>query len=122
MNDLSTLSGIIVPADDGRNLTLDRQGKDTFIFLCMLIWPFIDVYWITVSALSALQPDHIMEESQLCRFAARRAEALYYAGYIDFYEAISTDAIKNALSWCANTGVLTYKHVEVGALLPLSWV
>jgi len=42
-------------------ICVDPNGVKIFRFLCMLIWPFLDVYWIACSSLSALQPDLLMD-------------------------------------------------------------
>lgn len=31
--------------ENGEMLTVHPSGYDTFLFLCMLVWPFVEVYW-----------------------------------------------------------------------------
>ena len=72
-------------------ICLNTDGIDTFMFLCMLVWPTIEVYWIALVSLFVLLLILIMEERKLAEMAGKRAEALYYAGNLDFYEALSVD-------------------------------
>ena len=37
-------------------------SKETFVFLCFLLWPFIATYWITSVGLYSLLPDRITNE------------------------------------------------------------
>lgn len=52
--------GVLTPSQDGLSLTIHPKGHDSFMFLNMLLWPFIDTYWITLSTLMQLQPNLIM--------------------------------------------------------------
>lgn len=69
-----------------RSVSLNSSGVDDFLFLSMLIWPFIETYWIAIASLFVLLPDVVMESKKLAEVASRRAEALYYSGHVEFYE------------------------------------
>lgn len=37
--------GILAASSDGESISIQEQGKEVFLFLCMLVWPFIEIYW-----------------------------------------------------------------------------
>ncbi len=52
--------GVLEPLAGTSDLTIARGGRDTFLFLCMLLWPFVDTFWVTCTTLLSMQPDRIM--------------------------------------------------------------
>lgn len=53
--------GILQPSPtDPSAIAIDPSGTETFTFLCMLVWPFIEAYYIAIASLFALQPDILM--------------------------------------------------------------
>jgi len=103
-----------------RYVCLHPSGVDTFLFLCMLIWPFVEVYFVSIASLFVLLPDQVMEQTRLADIASRRAEALFYSGGIDFYESMNKDSIINAFEWCVKQGVLRAHQVGGIKMLQLT--
>lgn len=101
-------------------LLLNPSGVDTFLFLCMLAWPFLETYWVAVASLMILLPDVIMEDKKLSEIASRRAEAQFYSGHVEFYEALNTESIMNAFDWCISQGILRVHQVGSTRMLQLT--
>lgn len=92
-------------------VSLNPSGIDSFLYLSMLTWPFIETYWVAIASLFILLPDIVMEAKKLSEVASRRAEALYYSGHIESYECLNTESIMNAYEWCIGQGILRVHQV-----------
>jgi len=71
-------------------------GETHFSFLCALLWPFIDSYYVAAMVLFSLQPSKKMEETALLQRTQWLATTLYYEGAMAFYESCSMDTLRNA--------------------------
>lgn len=84
---------------------LERQcGRENYDFLCFMIWPFIESYWLASISLYTLAPPHsvtkpIWVDSKL--FSARTqamGKTLYYQGDLSYLEAVNKETLSNAFT------------------------
>lgn len=87
-------------------------SKETFVFLCFLLWPFIATYWITSVGLYSLLPDRITNEKTFLDRVQNLGITCYHTGMLDFYESVSKETIKNALALFEEIGVLSKKTID----------
>ncbi|GAN00936.1 acyltransferase [Mucor ambiguus] len=84
---------------------LERScGRENYDFLCFMIWPFIESYWLAAVSLFTLAPpsvvagqDPIWVDSKL--FANRTqslGKTLYYQGDLSYLEAVNKETLSNA--------------------------
>lgn len=73
-------------------------GRRMFNFLCNLIWPLIDSYWLTFVYAFSLLPNYFCEEKFLYDFISSFAEKLHEDKIISFFESCSLETIKNAVN------------------------
>jgi len=78
-------------------LTLNEDNH-MFKFLCFLLWPFVECYWMVAASLIGLYPNHMTEESELIKTIQKFGETLYYEGELSFYESVSKETTKLALT------------------------
>lgn len=71
---------ILVEGPDRSVHIRGRHGVKYISFLCMLIWPLVDVYYVCCTTLMSLQKAAVIHESALVASASARAEASYYKG------------------------------------------
>ncbi|KAK5079956.1 hypothetical protein LTR70_009113 [Exophiala xenobiotica] len=139
----------VLELTDGDDRTIglaqaERQsGREDFDFYCFLIWPFIDAAWLGAVSLLCLVPT---PGSAIQWIDMKRAQAvaqtfgrtLYHQGDLSYFEAINTEAIKNAYSRFQEEGIIRvangagkgslsvqiapdwmpYRHGETGMLQP----
>jgi 1-acyl-sn-glycerol-3-phosphate acyltransferase len=89
-----------------------RAPVVTFYFLCSLIWPFIDAYWIASLSLLRLLPARAATEKSLVAFSQKLGEVLFFEGQLDLYEAISKETITNAMTLFARWSVVESVTIE----------
>ncbi|CEG66153.1 hypothetical protein RMATCC62417_02786 [Rhizopus microsporus] len=84
---------------------LERQcGRENYDFLCFMIWPFIESYWLAAVSLYTLTPPQsvagpIWVDSKL--FAARTqamGKTLYYQGDLSYLEAVNKETLNSAFT------------------------
>lgn len=83
-----------------------REHRD-YIFLALLVWPFVELYWNTLHVLRnilILQP--IIDERKLAELIGSDAEATYYSGKLDFFESLNVDGILNVIDWAVSQKIL----------------
>jgi len=95
-----TQRGILEIVQNGQaKVRVAQTGGDMMSFLCHLIWPFLESYWVTTVYLfsirnrttNTLQQKFIQEVQWF-------AESIHDERIIEFYEACSLDTIKNAFT------------------------
>eukprot|EP01084_Bolivina_argentea_P118338 209988_1 len=79
----------------------------------MLIWPYIDIYWIISMSLKQLLPYKIVSQKEFVSMCSRNAEIKYYEGEIDFFECVGIHNINNALKWFLSQRILTTQNVQI---------
>lgn len=85
------------PTEGELYISLNEENY-MFKFLCFLLWPFVECYWMVGAALQGLYPSHIVEEAELIKSIQKFGETLYYEGELNFYESISKETTKLALT------------------------
>lgn len=98
----------VVQVNDG-NVSVHPEGTDTFKFLCSLLWPFIECYWLVSISFYGLYPNNLIEEGEFIKFIQKLGQTLYYQGELNFFESISKETTKLALSRFEERNVIS-KH------------
>jgi len=105
-----------------------KLWSDQFSFLCMLLWPFVESYWLAAvgflpsanrnnaSGAVGTQP-RVFTESTYLKRLQKFAASLYFQGDLDHYEAISQENIRQACSRLSAMGVLTRQVVDSGSTM-----
>ncbi|OBZ87843.1 Dihydroxyacetone phosphate acyltransferase [Choanephora cucurbitarum] len=85
----------------------ERQcGRENYDFLCFLIWPFIESYWLAAVSLFTLAPPSMSASQQpiwvdSALFANRTqslGKTLYYQGDLSYLEAVNKETLSNAFT------------------------
>ncbi|KAG1520109.1 hypothetical protein G6F52_007976 [Rhizopus delemar] len=99
---------------------MERQcGRENYDFLCFMIWPFIESYWLAAISLYTLAPSQsvtgpIWIDSKL--FAARTqamGKTLYYQGDLSYLEAVNKETLNNAFTRYQEQGIILRRRREV---------
>lgn len=93
----------------GSELTkISDKGSDLWIFLCGLLFPFIDSYYLTLLGcfVHLIDPDG-MEMTVLVAKIQELGENLYMNNLMDHYDAIAKDTVNNALTAFADIGLIS---------------
>ena len=113
--------------DDGRTYaglsTVERQrGRENYDFFCFLIWPFIEAAWLGAVSLLCLTPPTPAEAEvwisvkKAQETAQLLGKTLYHQGDLSYFEAVNTEALKNAYSRFAEEGIiLVTTNKDVGS-------
>ncbi|KAI8993177.1 hypothetical protein BDB01DRAFT_775443 [Pilobolus umbonatus] len=91
--------GYVGLADEER-----RCGRENYDFLCFMIWPFIDSYWLAAVSVFMLAPAHItpdqaplwMEGKLFASRTQALGKTLYYQGDLSYLEAVNKETLSNA--------------------------
>jgi hypothetical protein len=75
-----------------------NEDNHMFKFLCFLLWPFVECYWMVAASLHGLFPNHMVEEAEFIKSIQKFGETLYYEGELNFYESVSKETTKLALT------------------------
>ena len=69
-------------------------------YLCGLLWPFLESYWIASIFLFSLQTRNSpLSLTQFIQQVQWFAESMYEERVIEFYESCSQETIKNAIKF-----------------------
>eukprot|EP00667_Euglena_gracilis_P001367 EG_transcript_1368 len=96
----------------------ENQGPTTYLFLCGLLWPFIESYWLAAVCLRRVLGGKLITLQTFVRHIQVVGERLFFESHIDLFEAISASTLQNALLLFVDWGVL--ERVEVMGGAPLS--
>jgi hypothetical protein len=94
-----------------------QSGEDLFQFLCFLLWPFVEAYWMVSASLFALWPDKMVEESDFLTNIQKFASTLYYEGELGFFESISKEMTRSALTRFIERQVITRSTVSARTVI-----
>lgn len=105
---------ILVATGENRvKVAAGAQGELSITFLCSLVWPFIDCYWLSmVFVFSVKDQNQTLSEGKLHQNIQWFAESMYEERVIDHYESCSVDTIKNACKIYQEWNVLTIDSNE----------
>eukprot|EP00736_Rhodelphis_marinus_P011973 Rmarinus@m.614 len=84
-------------------------------FLCALVWPLIDSYWVVgLSLLSLIGPEtpKLVPEQHLLQRAQQIAETLFQEGTLCYCEAVSLEALTSSMSYFVQHGVISREYVS----------
>ena len=109
---------------------IERQcGRENYDFYCFLIWPFIEAAWLGAVSLMCLTPPSKAEADIWINMKKAQDSAqllgktLYHQGDLSYFEAVNTEALKNAYSRFAEEGIIivaTNKDSKAGPTMRLS--
>lgn len=74
-------------------LSINDGSGETVWFLAMLVWPFVDIYWIIANSLKELLPDKILSTKEFAQKISSNAATKYYEG------EIGPSSIPPRISW-----------------------
>eukprot|EP00931_Biecheleriopsis_adriatica_P103257 TRINITY_DN78116_c0_g1_i1.p1 TRINITY_DN78116_c0_g1~~TRINITY_DN78116_c0_g1_i1.p1 ORF type:complete len:751 (+),score=121.99 TRINITY_DN78116_c0_g1_i1:267-2255(+) len=79
-----------------------------FTFLCSLVWPTIDAYWIVLVALLFIFKEVIVftNEAHVLSCMQDFAKTLVYLGYVHYHDAASQESLRMSLRNYAEMGVV----------------
>ena len=96
-----------------------NTGRENFDFYCFLFWPFMDAAWLGAVSLYCIVPPAgstttwiDMKKAQTV--AQNLGRTLYHQGDLSYFEAINTEAIKNAYSRWQDEGVIRVSRSGAG--------
>lgn len=95
------------------------RGRENFDFYCFLFWPFVDAAWLGAVSLLCLVPpirstSSWIDMKKAQRFAQTFGRTLYHQGDLSYFEAINTEAIKNAYSRFQEEGIIRLSKTDSG--------
>ncbi len=93
------------------SIKIGGKGRTLFEFLCGLLFPFIDAYYLTLLGLYV----HVAEESEMNAVVARiqeLGENMYMNNLMDHYDAIAKDTLVNAITAFADIGIISVESPE----------
>jgi len=93
-------------------LSITTEGKSFISFLCFLLWPFIEAYWMVAASLWSLFPSHVTDEKNYFMNVRQFAMTLYYQGELSFFESISTEMTNMAMTRFRERQVIERKFVN----------
>ncbi|OMJ82851.1 hypothetical protein SteCoe_16318 [Stentor coeruleus] len=103
--------GIIEEIDDKYRII--RSGELGITFLCSLIWPSLDTYWIVITFSSALRYRDPLPYKKFIQSVQWFAENLFEDRSILYYESCSQDNIIKAISNYENMKILESSSVGI---------
>lgn len=91
----------------------DNQQSIAATFLCNLVLPFIESYWMTLAFFIAGGTKQQHDADTVCNMIQWQTESIYETGKVLFYESCMQDPIKNALKRFTQMGILETKKVQL---------
>ncbi|GAA5798730.1 glycerol-3-phosphate acyltransferase [Helicostylum pulchrum] len=80
-------------------------GRENYDFLCFMIWPFIESYWLAAISLFTLAPSSVAAQEPIwvdSKLFANRTQSLgktlYYQGDLSYLEAVNKETLSNAFT------------------------
>lgn len=95
----------------GLSMAERERGRENFDFYCFLLWPFVDAAWLGAVSLYCLVPPQKstarwVDMKQAQNTAQKLGRTLYHQGDLSYFEAINTEALKNAYSRFQEEGII----------------
>lgn len=79
-------------------IKLHLSSDVPYQFLCSLIWPLIDTYWLAFVYIFSLIPSKFLPEKDMVTKIQWFADTMIKEKVIDHYESCSQETIRNAIS------------------------
>ncbi|KAI8098984.1 putative acyltransferase [Halteromyces radiatus] len=100
---------------------VERQcGRENYDFLCFLIWPFVESYWLAGVSLFSLAPPNIngspaegtiwVESKLFEKRSQALGKTLYYQGDLSYLEAVNKETLSNAMTRFEEQGVIVKRR------------
>ncbi|KAI8150346.1 acyltransferase-domain-containing protein [Fennellomyces sp. T-0311] len=95
-------------------------GRENYDFLCFLIWPFVDSYWLACVSLFTLTPPMrspqnkpvFVDNSVFMARTQALGKTLYYQGDLSYLEAVNKETIAIAFNRYEQQGILLRNHYK----------
>lgn len=97
---------IIIIENDLLKYETPTNQTNGLVFLCSLIWPFIDTFWLTLVYIYTLFPDKSIGETKINTKIQWFAESLYEDNIVLHYESCSIDFISRAVEYFISEGFI----------------
>ncbi|KAI7905108.1 uncharacterized protein BX663DRAFT_501774 [Cokeromyces recurvatus] len=98
---------------------VERQcGRENYDFLCFMIWPFIESYWLAAVSLFTLAPPSMaanqgsiwVDSKLFANRAQSLGKTLYYQGDLSYLEAVNKETLSNAFTHYEEQKILLKKR------------
>eukprot|EP01135_Chromosphaera_perkinsii_P010764 Nk52_evm43s2209 gene=Nk52_evmTU43s2209 len=83
-----------------------ESWSEKYAFLCMLMWPIVESYWLASVGLLSLEPYEVVDERMFLADIQEFATTLYYQGDLNYYESVSGDALVNSYVRFRDMGII----------------
>ncbi len=97
--------GILQQSPCKNKVEVAPTGETHFSFLCALLWPFIDSFYVASMMLYPLQPRKGMRREQMVAQAQWLGTTLYHESMLCFFESCSKETLDNAFAVLRSIGV-----------------
>jgi len=95
---------VVKESSKKNSIMLNLDNMNEFRFLCMLVWPHIETYWIVARSLGKLlYPEKIYQINQLSELILKEAATLFYSAQTTFFVQ-NSQAIKHTFGWFRRSG------------------
>lgn len=95
------------------NIKVSKKNKSwMFDFLCNLILPIIDSYWVVFIYAYSLVPNYFCEEKRLYESISNFAWRLYDDWILSYFESCSIETIKNAVGMYMNMKIFAKRKLD----------
>lgn len=98
--------------ENGNVRVASETGERAFTFLCSLIWPLIDTYWVTFVYIFSLVPSKFVGEVDMANKIQWFADNLIKDKILEYYESCSQETIRNAIGIFLDFHIITHKNLE----------
>jgi hypothetical protein len=87
-------------------LVRNPQSDRLCSFLCTMIWPFVDSYFVAASSLLGITSGTYVERSALIQRMSLLAESMFHTQALKHYESCSIGVLRNAILTFSEWGVV----------------
>ena len=95
----------VIEVHEAETVNIAPSGKQMWEFLCGLLFPFIDAYYLTLLGCFVCLGEEV-EMSVLISKIQDIGENLYMNNLMDHYDAVAKDTVANALTAFADIGII----------------
>lgn len=89
-----------------------KNKSNGLLFLCSLIWPFIDSFWLTLVYIYTLFPEKYIAQSKILSKIQWFAESLFEDNIVLHYESCSLDIINKAIDFYTDEEIIILEERE----------
>ena len=103
------ISRNILKENHDNSISLCSNSEETFYWMCSLLWPFIDGYWVASVSLYSLLNGESIEENRLLDRMLWLTEKLFHDNVLLHYDACSKEVMRCAVTVFVEDGLLSRK-------------